>query len=46
MKNLDKIPTHEETPEVATVPTKETKAKTKRKVSSLKLRGKFLNEIK
>ena len=46
MKNLDKIPTREATPEVATEPTKATKAKTKRKISSLKLRENFLIETK
>ena len=57
IKNLDKIPTTEPTtkpvvakelvtePEVATEPTKATKAKTKRKISLLKFREKFLNEI-
>ena len=40
IKNLDKIPIHETTPEKAT------KAKTKRKVSSLKLCEEFLNKIK
>ena len=34
IKNLDKIPTREPTSEVATEPTKATKAETKRKISS------------
>ena len=38
IKNLDKIPTREPTSEVATEPTKTTKAETKRKISSLKLK--------
>ena len=38
IKNLDKIPTREPTSEVATEPTKATKAETKRKISSLKLK--------
>ena len=45
IKNLDKIPTREP----ATEPTKATKvkkAKTIRKISSLKLREEFLNKIK
>ena len=55
VKKLDEMPKREPTPEpatepeVATKPTKPTKAsktKTKRKISSLKLRKKFLNEIK
>ena len=53
IKNLDQIPIREPTPqpEVAkepatTEPTKATKAKTKRKISTLKLREKILNEIK
>ena len=49
IRNLDKRPTHEPTPEVATEPTKTAKAlktKTKRKISSLKLRKDFLNKIK
>ena len=54
-KKLNKIPTHEPAtdPEVAKEPateleiaTKATKAKTKRKISSLKLQGEFLNKIK
>ena len=49
IKYLDKTPTCEPTPEPATEPevaTKATKAKTKRKISSLKLCEKPLNEIK
>ena len=38
IKNLDKIPTREPTSEVATEPTKATKAETKRKISLLKLK--------
>ena len=38
IKNLDKIPTREPTSEVAREPTKATKAETKRKISSLKLK--------
>ena len=38
IKNLDKIPTRESTSEVATEPTKATKAETKRKISLLKLK--------
>ena len=58
IKNLDKIPAREPTPEVqseqevatepgvATEPTKATKAKTKCKIASLKLGEEFLNKIK
>ena len=52
IKYLDKIATREPTPEPATEPevaiesTKVTKAKTKRKMSSLKLHEEFLNKIK
>ena len=52
IKYLDKIPTRQPTPkpatkpEVATEPRKATKAKNKRKISPLKLREEFLNEIK
>ena len=48
IKNLDKIPAHEPATEleVPTEPTKATKAKSKNKISSLKLREKFLNGIK
>ena len=55
IKNLDKIPTHEPTPEPATEPevatelteaTKATKTKTKRKISSLQLHQEFLNKMK
>ena len=52
IKTLDKILTCEPTPEsaaepeVATEPTKETKSKTKRKISSLKLHEEFLNKIR
>ena len=48
-KNLDKVPIREPTPEpaiepeVTIEPTKATKAKTKRRMSSLKLREKLLN---
>ena len=52
IKKLDKVPTCEPTPEAATEqevaaePTKATKPKTKRKISSLKLHEEFLNKIK
>ena len=52
IKNLDKIPAYEPATELATElevptePTKATKAKTKNKISSSKLREKFLNGIK
>ena len=52
IKNLGKIPAHEPATELATElevptePTKATKAKSKNKISSLKLREKFLNGIK
>ena len=52
IKNVDKILTRKPTPgpatepEVATEPTKATTTKTKSKIFSLKLREKFLNEIK
>ena len=36
-KNLDRIPIREPAPEVATGPTRAKKAKTKRKISPLKL---------
>ena len=47
IKKLDKIPTREPTPEVATKPVKAAKAtkrKTKRKISSLKYESKNINE--
>ena len=52
LKILDKIPTREPTPEpakeqeVTTEPTKPTKAKTKHRTSSVKLRENFLIKIK
>ena len=49
IKKLGKIPTHELTPEVATEPTKAakiTEAKTKWKISSLKLHEEFGNKEK
>ena len=51
IKNVDKIPSREPIPEPATEPevateSKETKAKTKRKISPLKLREEFLNKVK
>ena len=46
IKNSDKISKPEPTPEVATEPKRATKAKTKRKILSLKMLEEFLNEIK
>ena len=52
LKNLNKTPTREPTPEpatepeVATEPTKATKAKPKRKISSLKLLKNFKMKLK